>query len=84
MKKARNQQVSDFLACFRMVDLLGHFIQRLMFQLKQMWWQVHRSKILCSQCNYILGLDRRLINKVGIRYLRKFSSNHFDLRARLL
>ena len=32
-----NQQVVDFWAYFWIVDLLGHFRQRLMFQLKKTW-----------------------------------------------
>ena len=79
-----NQQVADFLTSFRMVDLLGHFGQRMRFWLKQTCWQVHQSKLLCSQCSYILGSDRRLFKTVGIRDLRNFSSNHFALRAQLL
>ena len=31
-----NQQVADFLASLRMLDLLGHFRQRLRFWFKQM------------------------------------------------
>ena len=44
-----NQQVADFLAYFRMVDLLGHFRQCLRFQSDKTWWQAHKGKLLCSQ-----------------------------------
>ena len=33
-----NQQVAEFLAYFRMVYLLGHFMQRLRFQSEKTWW----------------------------------------------
>ena len=59
--------MSYFLAYFRMVDLLGHFRQHLRFWIKQTWLQVHQSKILCSQCNFILGLELMLLKTVGIR-----------------
>ena len=84
MGKPQNQQVVDILIYFRMVDLLGHFRQLLRFRLKQTWWQVHQSKLLCSWCNNILGSDLWIFMIVGIRDLGNFSFKHFSLRARLL
>ena len=77
-------QVSDFLASFSMLDLLDHFRKRLRFWINHTWWQVHQSKLLCSQCNYILGLYLRLFKIVGIRDLSNFSSNNVYLRAGLI
>ena len=84
MVNPKNKQVSDFLESFIMLDILGHFRKHLRFRIKQMWWKVHQSKILCSQCNYILGLNLRLLKTFGIRDLSSFSSNHFSLCTLLL
>ena len=43
-----------------------------MFHLEQTWWQVHLVKLLCSQCNFILGSDRQMFKTVGIQDLRTF------------
>ena len=80
----RYQQVAYLLVSFGLVDLLGHFMQLLRFQHMQMWFQVRQGNFLRSRFNYILGLDRRLFETVGIWDLENFSSNHFVLRARLL
>ena len=59
------QQVADF------------FRKHLRFRLKQTWWQSHQGKLLCFWYKYILGSYHQLLKTVGIRDLRKFSSNHF-------
>ena len=79
-----NQQVADFLAYFRMLDLLNHFRQRLRFRIKKTCWQVRISKLLCYRWNYIFGSDLRLFKTMGIRDLRNFLYNHFALRTRLI
>ena len=84
MGHPRNQQKDDLLESFWMVDLLGHFMHLQRFRLKQTWWQVHRSKLLCSQCNYILGSDHWLFKIVVIRDLRNVSSDNFALHLRLM
>ena len=80
----RDQQVADFLDSFWLLDLLGHFWQRLYFCHRQTWWQVWKGIFLRSRCGYILVTDRHIFKTVVIRNPHNFSSNHFDLCNSLL
>ena len=73
-----------FLAYFGLVELLVNFRQRLRFLHINMWWQVQQGKLLRSICYYVIGLDLRLFEMVGIREPKNFESNHFALFKRLL
>ena len=68
---------------FGLVDLLRNFRQRLLFRHLNTWFQVCQDIFLSARCDYILGLDRRLFKTVGIHYLQKLFSDHFDLWAHL-
>ena len=84
MQNTRNHQVVNFLSSLGLVYLLGHFRQQLRFRHKQTWWKVRQGKMLCSRCNYILGMERRLYKTRGFQEPRNFSYNHFSLHAQLL
>ena len=73
------QQVADFLAYFRLVDLLDNFLQCLRYRNLQTWWQVRQGRILQIQCDYYLGSEGRICETIGIRYQQKNLSNHFPL-----
>ena len=62
-----DQQVAAFLELFGLVDLLVHFQQHLCYRHIQMWWQVHQGRVLQSWCDYVLGLDRRIFETIGIQ-----------------
>ena len=84
LQNPRNQQVDNFLASFVLVDIIGHFRQRLWFCHIQTWWKVRSGNFLQSLCKYILRINHCLFETVGIRYLHNFSSDHFTLRNQLL
>ena len=77
LRNPRYQQVSDFLASFGLVDLLGHFQQRLHYRHLQTQW--HFRRVLQSRCDYVLGLNRQKSKTVGIQHPLNFASDHFDL-----
>ena len=60
------QQVANLLMEFRLVDLLQHFCQRMKVHHLETWFQVLKDRLLRSRCDHILGLDRRIFEKVGI------------------
>ena len=84
LQNPQSQQVAYLMASFGLFGLLGHFRKRLQFRHMKTWWQFRQGKLLCSRCDYVLGLDRRLLGMVGIRDPRNFSYDPFELCARLL
>ena len=66
LQNLQSQQVTDFLASFDLVDLLGHFKQCLRFRHMKMRRQVQQGRLLRSRCNYVLGSDRRMFETVEI------------------
>ena len=78
------QLLVDLLVGYGLIDLVRHFRQRRRFRNLNTWSQVRQGTALWSICEYILGTDQRRFELVGIRDMRKFLSDHFVLRARLL
>ena len=68
---------------FGLVDLLHHVWKCLRFLQMKTWSQVRQGRFLREICDYILGIDRRRFEMVGIKDVRNYSSDHFALRARL-
>ena len=71
----------DLLAEYGIIDLVCHFRQRRRFRNLKNWYQVRQGTVLQSRCDYTLGLDQRRFNIVGIRDMRKFSSDNFALSS---
>ena len=84
LRNPHNQHVSDFMASFVLVDLMGHFYQRLFYHHLQTWFQFFQVRVIRYQCEYYMRSNRRLFETVGIWDPRNFSSEHFALHARLL
>ena len=80
----RIQLVADLLTEFGLIDLIHQFCQRLCCRHLKTWTQVLQYTVLRAGCNYILSTDLYLFGLVGIRDMKKYSSDHFALRARLL
>ena len=83
-QKPRSYLVAYLLTEFGLIDLMHHFRKRLHFRHLKTWTHIHQGTLLKERCDYILGTDIHLLYIVGIRDMRKYSSYHFALQARLL
>ena len=84
LRNPRDQQVSVFLAYFGLVDLLGHFRQRLHHFQLQTWWQFLQGIVVHSFCGYVLGSYLCLFETLVVWEPRNFTSCRFSLCAWLL
>ena len=84
LRNPKDKHVADFSASFGLVDLLGHFWQRLHYRHLQMWWKIRQGQVLCCLCDNILGLDWWMFEMVGIWDPQNFASNNFSLWTWLL
>ena len=83
-RSLRSQCVAGLLTEFGLVDLVRHFRQRRRLLYLNTLTQVRQGAILCSRCNYILGMDRCRFELVGIRDMCNYMSDYFAIQARLL
>ena len=83
-RSPRSQQVADLLTEYGLIDLVLHFCQRRRFRNLKNWYLVRKGTVLLSRCDYILRTDQRRFDLVGIQDIRKFSSDNFALRARMI
>ena len=79
-----SQCVLDLLMEYGTIYLVQYVQQSRRFQDLKIWSQVRQGTVLLSKCDYILGIDRRHVELVGIQDMRNCMSDHFALRARLL
>ena len=79
-----SQRVADLLLEFGIIDLVWHFRQRCRFQDLKTWTQVKQVTVPCLRCNHILGKDRNCLELGRIINMCNFTSDHFEIRARLL
>lgn len=80
----RSHHVAAFIAAHGLFDLLPHFLQTSKYKDHTTWHQMRQGTLIRSRCDYILGTDRRLIQRLRIRDTRHYDSDHYMLRARLL
>ena len=62
----RNQTIANCFSNYGLLDLLAHFKQRYRYRDHSTWFQVREGTLVKSRCDYILGTDRRLFEKVGL------------------
>ena len=79
----RAYSIAADMASFGFEDMLAHFRQRRGFRHGKTWMQHRNNEVLRSRCDYILGTDRRLFNKVCLRDPRLFSSDHLMVLGEL-
>ena len=81
---ARNHEIAGLVSAYGLEDMLPHFHQRRPYRHNTTFFAKRHGQTIRSQCDYILGGDRRLFQNVSIRDPRYFRSDHYMLRGTLL
>ena len=76
LREDRARAVAADLATYGFEDLLLQFRQRRGYRHGHTWKQHRDGTMVCSRCDYILGLDRRMFSNVCLKDPRLFTSDH--------
>jgi hypothetical protein len=80
----REVETAAAVASFGLEDLLPHFRQHRGFCHGKTWRPERLGQVVSSQCNHILGSDRRVFQNTQLKDPRSFSSDHLAVCGRLL
>ena len=69
---------------FGLMDLLHHYRKLWNFRHMKTIYQVIQGILMHARGDYIMRIDRRLLEMVGIRGTRNYPSDHLSLRSKLL
>jgi hypothetical protein len=72
----RDTEIMALLATLGLEDMAAHFIQRKKFRHGNTWQMERDGTTLQSQCDYILGTDRRIFKYISIKD-PFYNSDHF-------